>query len=61
MPEMLFESEYINGKRTAHVFKNHQAKGYAVVCYESTNKIQQWEFETEYEAEEHAEDWVHEK
>lgn len=58
MPEMLFESEYVQGKRTAHVLKNLTHKYWTVYCYCCGHEHETDAFETLFEAEQWAESWV---
>lgn len=58
MPEMLYVSEYIEGKRTAQVLKNLTTKEYLVYCFCCGHEAHSDPFDSETAAENWAEDWV---
>ena len=57
---LIFLSEYVGGKnkRIAHVYKNQNKSGFAVICYQQHERQEPREFASEHLAEEFAEDWV---
>ena len=61
MPEMLYLSEYIKDRRTAHVLKNLTTNKFVVYCFCCGHEAESDPFETETEAEDFAEDWVQKK
>ena len=58
MPEMMYRSEYLEGKRTAQVLFNMTTKKYVVYCFCCGNEAESEPFDTEPAAEDWAEDWV---
>jgi hypothetical protein len=58
MPDLEFLSEYMEGSRTAHLFKLHHAPGYQVIGHDQGLTQEFGPFDTEFQAEDFAEDWV---
>lgn len=57
MPDRLFVSEHVKGKRTAHVFKLLSEEGYVVFCFCCGQETETDLFDTQLAAEEWSIGW----
>jgi hypothetical protein len=54
----IYLSEYNGAKRTAQVFRKDGTTMFFVKCFVQSKELRQAPFQTEFEAEDFAEDWV---
>ena len=55
----LFLSEYLSRPRTAHVYKEMLTSKYSVICYQQFAEVDYKIFDSQQQAEDWAEDWIH--
>lgn len=54
----IYLSEYNGANRTAQVFRKDGTTMFYVKCFQHSQELRQAPFQTEFEAEDFAEDWV---